>query len=134
MQKREVLTAVQLQRFLEQKDSPMSSYAREIIAASSHHRVDPRLVVAIAGVESDFGRVCRGHNAWGWNNGRTRWRSWPEAISTYVRLISERYPNWRNVKSMARSYNPNTPQAWGSKVSSLMSLIDSTVPEIETHH
>lgn len=118
-----VVTAEQLKGFLTGRASPMSPFASQILSASNRYGVDPRLVVAIAGVESDFGRVCRGFNAWGWNNGRTRWRSWAHSIDVYTRSISEHYPNWRNVTGMARNYNPNTPVAWARKVKGLMEAI-----------
>jgi hypothetical protein len=121
-----VVTAAQLEGFLARKASPMLPFVGEILSASNRYGVDPRLVVAIAGVESDFGRVCKGFNAWGWNNGRTRWLSWAHSIDSYTRSISERYPNWRNVPGMARSYNPNTPSAWARKVRAFMEAIGSS--------
>lgn len=118
-----VVTAEQLKGFLTRRASPMSAFTSEILSASNRYGVDPRLVVAIAGVESDFGKVCKGFNAWGWNNGRTRWQSWAHSIDVYTRSISERYPNWRNVAGMARNYNPNTPVAWARKVMGFMEAI-----------
>jgi hypothetical protein len=119
----EVVDVKQVAHFLESQSSPMAPHASDIVKAGSTYGVDPRLVIAIAGVESSFGRHCRGHNAWGWNNGRTRWKSWSESIDTYTRLFSERYPNWRNLSRIAPVYNPNTPEQWGRKVSSLIASI-----------
>lgn len=119
----EVVSVEQVARFLESQKSPMAPHAMDIVRAGSTYGVDPRLVIAIAGVESSFGKKCRGHNAWGWNNGRTRWSSWTESIDTYTRLFSEQYPNWRNLRRIAPVYNPNTPEKWGRKVSFLMAAI-----------
>lgn len=119
----EVVSAPQLARFLARHRSPLAGYASHLVQAGATYGVDPRLVVAIAGVESSYGKRCRGHNAWGWNNGRTRWESWPESIDNYTRLLAERYPNWRNIRRIAPIYNPNTPEAWGRKVKGLMASI-----------
>lgn len=119
----EVVSVQQVATFLESQNSPMAPHATDIVRAGSTYGVDPRLVVAIAGVESSFGRKCRGHNAWGWNNGRTRWSSWSESIDSYTKLFSENYPNWRNLRRIAPVYNPNTPEKWGRKVSFLMAAI-----------
>lgn len=119
-----VVTSAQLERFLVGRRSPLAGFAGQIIESSNRHQVDPRLIVAIAGVESDFGRVCKGYNAWGWANGRKRWRSWHESINDFTQLISQRYPNWRNVRRMASVYNPVTPESWGKKVTLLMASLD----------
>lgn len=124
-------TAAQIAAFLNQFRSPMEQHSHEIVRAANRYGVDPKLIVAIAGVESTFGRKCRGYNAWGWNGGRTRWSSWSESIEEYTRLLSENYPNRDNVRRVARTYNPNTPEAWGRKVNYLMASIESTAPVIE---
>jgi hypothetical protein len=118
-----VVTAAQIRKFLAARGSPMAPHATALIEASNRYDVDPRVVVAIAGVESEFGIHCAGYNAWGWNGGRTRWRSWEESIDTYVRLLRNGYPNWRNIRRVAPRYNPNTPEAWGQKVAFLIASI-----------
>jgi hypothetical protein len=118
------LSVRQLTKFLARKRSPMTPYADDIIVAANRYHVDPRVVVAIAGVESTFGRNSRGFNAWGWNNGATRWRSWSESIDTYTRLLGQKYPNHRDPARIARRYNPVTPEAWSRKVGNWIKLID----------
>lgn len=115
-----VVTAEDVGAFLSARRSPLAPFSRQVISASNAHDVDPRLIVAIAGVESNFGRVCKGFNAWGWNNGRTRWRSWPESIDGFAERVSVLYPNRSNLRRMAGIYNPVTPDAWGRKVARLI--------------
>ncbi len=115
-----------LQKFLNSYRSPMAPHAAEILTASARYGVDHRLVVAIAGVESTFGRHCRGFNAWGWNNGSTRWISWPASIDSYTKAFARGYPDRANIKRFARRYNPNTPTAWASKVTYFITAIDRT--------
>ncbi|HVE75899.1 MAG TPA: hypothetical protein VND22_03925 [Actinomycetota bacterium] len=111
-----VVTSEQVRAFLESQGSPMATYATEIVLAGNRHGVSPSIIVAIAGVESTFGKYCAGFNAWGWDGGRHRWSSWQESIHDYARRLSTAYPSWSSVESNARAYNPNTPEAWGSKV------------------
>lgn len=115
-----------LQKFLSSHGSPMAPHAAEILTAAARYGVDHRLVVAIAGVESTFGRHCRGFNAWGWNNGSTRWTSWPASIDSYTKAFARGYPDRADIKRFARRYNPNTPKAWASKVAYFMTAIDRT--------
>lgn len=117
------VTSERIRNFLTVRRSPMAEHSEAIVVAANRYGVDPRLVVAIAGVESGYGKRCRGFNAWGWNRGLARWHSWDQSIDSYTRLLAERYPNWRNVPRVARRYEPNTPEAWGRKVRLLMGAI-----------
>lgn len=110
------ITAAALASFLRRQRSPMAPFAPDIIRAANTHGADPRIVVAIAGEESGYGRVCRGYNAWGWDGGRYRWKSWPESIDAYSRLLATRYPNHRDYRRIARRYNPPSPEGWAAKV------------------
>lgn len=104
-----------IRRFLARHGSPMTRYSADIVAAGIRYRVDPRVVVAIAGVESTYGRYCRGHNAWGW--GSARWKSWPTAIDRYTRALSIEYRSLRTGRFMAasRTYCPPCGGRWGVK-------------------
>lgn len=117
------VTASQIRDFLSRHESPMTPHAEEIVFAGNRYGIDPRMIVAIAGVESQYGKRCRGFNAWGWNGGRTRWSSWTESIHMYSASMQSNYPNWRNIQGVAPRYNPNTPEAWGRKVAFLMHSI-----------
>lgn len=118
------VTVQQVRSFLARKRSPMAPFADSIIVAANRYKVDPRVVVAIAGVESTFGKHQKGFNAWGWNGGKTRWRSWEESIDSYTRQISQKYPDHRNISRIASRYNPNTPEAWSRKVKGWMTSLD----------
>ena len=77
------------------------------MAAGKKHGVDPRLLVAIAGQESDFGNICyRPKNAWGWG-GKT-FKSWKEGINEVARGLGAYYiqKDLTNVDSIGRKYCP----------------------------
>jgi hypothetical protein len=64
------------------------------VGAGIRHRIDPRLIVAIAGAESAFGLVtCAPNNAWGWGcpTRPYRFRSWAEGIDAVAKGLRENY-------------------------------------------
>ena len=84
---------VDLTQFLRNKGSPLADHVGSIIEASNRHRVDPRLLVAIAGGETSFGKAGRGprvHNAWGIGPGRS-YGSWAEGIDAAAKLLRSGY-------------------------------------------
>lgn len=115
----ERITPDRIRAFLDRQDSPMSAYAKQIVAAGMKHGVDPRVLVAIAGVESSYGVYARGHNAWGWRGGR--WRSWPQAIESFTQALASRYGSLRTGRfALASSrYCPPCGPRWGVKALSI---------------
>ncbi|MHB8511524.1 MAG: hypothetical protein ACYDCC_05035 [Actinomycetota bacterium] len=109
----QVITVTRIHRFLVAMDSPLAQFSSEIVSAGVHYQVDPRVVVAISGVESTFGRYQFGHNAWGW--GRLTWSSWPAAIDSYTRLLGTAYRSLRTGRFSAasRTYCPPCGDSWG---------------------
>jgi hypothetical protein len=111
----ESITTERIRRFLVRQGSPMARYAENIVTAGIRYRVDPRVVVAIAGVESTYGIYDYGHNAWGW--GGHRWRSWPASIDGFTQAMSQRYRSLRTGRfaAVSRTYCPPCGARWGIK-------------------
>ena len=82
-----------LRKYLERRDAPLSIYAGVFVNAADKYGTDWRLVAAISGVESNFGkRIPIGsYNAWGWANGEYRFSSWEEGIDHVNRVLKEKY-------------------------------------------
>ena len=77
--------------YLESKQSPLAAYVDDIYAAANKFRIDPKLIVAIAGAESSFGKYLSGsYNAWGIGPGRS-YGSWREGIHAAAKLLREGY-------------------------------------------
>jgi len=110
----ERITVERVRRFLLLRGSPMAPYATTIVAAGVANRVDPRVVVAIAGVESSFGIYRRGYNAWGWDVAHVRFHSWDDAIRRFTQAMSFRYPGMRYGAFAAGAgvYDPPDPSSW----------------------
>jgi hypothetical protein len=111
----EKITIARIRLFLETRGSPLARHADRIVDAGARYEVDPRVVVAISGVESSFGVYASGHNAWGWRG--SLWGSWPVAIESYTRALAASYRSLRTGRFAAasRRYCPPCGSLWGIK-------------------
>src|SRR3972149_11598763 len=67
--------------YLTSNGSPLAPYSREFIRIADKYGLDWKLLPAIAGVESTFGRFIPfgSYNAYGWHNGKYYFNSWTSA-------------------------------------------------------
>lgn len=80
--------------YLASKGSPMTGQGAAFMASGQRYQVDPRLLVAIAGAESNFGAItCGPHNAWGWAcpNDPADFATWAMGIDTVTRGLRRYY-------------------------------------------
>jgi hypothetical protein len=119
----ERITPERIRRFLDSKGSPMAPHAGTIVRAGIRFGVDPRVIVAIAGVETSYGLHAYAYNAWGW--GSSRWSGWTAAIEGYSRNLAEGYRSLRTGRFAAasRSYCPPCGDKWGIKALSIFRQI-----------
>ncbi len=85
-----------LTSFLKQYDSPLIPYAADFVQTADKYNLDWRLVAAISGVESTFGKQIpyNSYNAWGWGvygDNVIRFKSWDDGIETVSQGLRERY-------------------------------------------
>ncbi len=75
------------------KNTPLEKYSSYIVEVSDKYDIDYRLIPAIAMKETGGGRTANenSYNAWGFENGRTKWGSWEESIDTVGKTIKKRY-------------------------------------------
>lgn len=70
-----------LEGYLRNQASPLAAHVDGFFASAQQWNVDPRLVVAVGGAESSFGKngLCatQRHNAWGWGGGYPNCFSYP---------------------------------------------------------
>ncbi len=85
--------ATQLEAFLNDYHSPLAPYAPVFIEMADKYQIDWRLVPAITGVESTFGKQIPYHsyNAYGWNNGNFHFKSWEDSIEVVSKALKEKY-------------------------------------------
>lgn len=82
---------VRVAKFL--KGTPLEDYSDLIVAISDKYEIDYRLIPAIAMKETGAGRAAplESFNAWGFENGRTRFESWEQAIESVAKTLKTRY-------------------------------------------
>lgn len=121
------LREVCLTRFLEKHNSPLATYADKFIFYADKYRLDYRLVPAISGVESSFGkRIPKGSfNAYGWANGKYYFESWELGIEEVSKVLRKNYYDQgaTNLTNIGRLYAPPS-KTWAWKVKYFMKKID----------
>lgn len=75
------------------KNTPLAPYSEQIVKVADEHGIDYRLIPAIAMKETGGGVAAPigSFNAWGFENGRTRFDSWEIAIGTVAKTLKEKY-------------------------------------------
>ncbi len=115
---RRVLT---LQSYLAQYNSPLQNSAQDFVDAADQYNLDWKLVAAISGVESTFGKfIPGGFNGWGWGVYGTQaiyFKSWKDGIYTVSKGLRKNYfdKGYTNPYSINRIYAASP--TWGTKVS-----------------
>lgn len=107
--------------YLRSHDSPLADEASHFVAEADRFDLDWKLVAAIAGVESTFGRFIPtgSYNGWGWAvfTGRqsgAAFGGWEEGISTVSQGLRENYLNRgaQTVEQIGRWYAASPAWAW----------------------
>lgn len=113
------LRAIVLKKYLESHDSPLAEYADVFVENSEEYGLDWRLVPAISGVESTFGKHIpyKSYNAYGWANGAYNFNSWEDSIGVVSKTLSEKYiaRGANTTREIARIYAPPS-STWARNV------------------
>lgn len=116
-----------LKTFLKKNNSPLTDYTTKLIYESDRNNLDWRLIPAITGIESSFGKRIpyNSYNAYGWANGNYKFDSWESSIETVADVLLNKYikRGAREIKSIAKIYAPPS-LTWGTKVNYFVNKID----------
>jgi murein DD-endopeptidase MepM/ murein hydrolase activator NlpD len=102
------MNAQQRDRYQRSKGSPLAGQGAAFVRAGRRHRVPAKLLVAITGAESSFGKHLSGsNNPFGWGPG-IDFGSWGEAIDTVASGLRENYLNagLRSIPQIGGKYAP----------------------------
>ena len=118
--------------FLEFYHSPLAGLAAHLVESADKYQIDWRLVPAITGVESTFGKFipANSYNAYGWNNGLYKFGSWEESITHVTKTLAEKYvargldTPWK----IAPVYAPPS-KTWAGNVAFFIKKLDAFRPK-----
>ena len=118
-----------LREFLGQYNSPLVPFASDFVEIADKYNLDWKLVAAISGVESTFGKQIpySSFNGWGWGiygDNMIRFSSWTEGIETVSEGLRTNYLNkWgaKDVYEIGRFYAASP--TWAQRVSYFMRKI-----------
>lgn len=117
-----------LQNYLESHNSPLSEHAESFVEYADTYNLDYRMVPAITGVESTFGKRIphNSYNAYGWANGEYRFVSWEDSIGHVSMTLKTKYieKGAASISKIARRYAPPS-KTWGNNVKFFMKKIDT---------
>lgn len=116
-----------LKKFLAKNNSPLTPYSIDFIEKADMYQIDYRMVPAITGVESTFGRQIpvNSYNAYGWANGKYAFKSWPDSIEIVTKTLKYKYVDKGavTVAKIARIYAPPST-TWSYKVQNFITKIN----------
>lgn len=116
-----------LRKFLVNNNSPLAPYAEEFVKKAQENNLDWRLIPAITGVESTYGKhiPLNSFNAYGWANGKYSFNSWEQSIAIVAQTLKNKYVDrgYISINQIARIYAPPS-STWASKVKFIMNKID----------
>ncbi|GDX62156.1 hypothetical protein LBMAG33_4660 [Candidatus Levyibacteriota bacterium] len=122
-----------LKRYLESYNSPLAKNANVFVREADRNNIDWRLVAAISGVESSYGKSLpdNSYNAWGWGiygDNIIRFNSYDEAISTISKSLREQYMNkWHAVDVYAIGKIYASSPTWSERVEYFMMNIENQI-------
>lgn len=121
--------------YLAKFNSPLQAYSQDFIDAANKYGLDWKLVPAIAGVESTFGKfIPGGYNGWGWGvygSQAIYFSSWKDAIYTVSKGLRENYidKGYKDPYSMNKIYAESP--TWGVKVAYFLADMENFANKYE---
>ncbi len=118
-----------LQKFLSKYESPLVNSSTKFIEVSEKYNLDWRILVAISGIESTFGKFIPygSYNSFGYDNGQARFSSFDESIDVLGRYLYEmKNRGLESVEKLGPIYTPPNFRNWIASVNYFMNEIDKT--------
>lgn len=117
---------LRLYLFFRDKKSPLAEFSADFIQAADTWGIDWRLLPAIAGLESGYGKrfIPGTFNAYGWGGGKIGFDSWEDSIFHISRKLKEKYYDrgLTTPSDIGLVYAPPNPN-WGNLIASIIHKI-----------
>ena len=105
--------AISIQKYLRMQKSELADNSDLIVELSDKYKIDYKLVIAIAGLESGYCyKTSFANNCWGF--GRYSWSSLDVGVKEYFRLMSANYfkKGMNTIEKIAPVYNSENTQSF----------------------
>lgn len=118
-----------VEKYLIFYDSPMVANASDFVYYADKYNLDWRLVLAISGVESTYGKQIPpfSYNGWGWGvygDNVIRFKSWKDGIQTVSQGLRERYMDkWGGKDIYQIGANYASSPHWANSVNIHLNMI-----------
>jgi hypothetical protein len=125
-----------LRAYLESHNSPIADQAHVFVREADRHNLDWKLVAAIAGAESTFGKHIPpgSYNGWGWGiptgaQSGLGFKNWEQGIMTVSEGLAKNYygRGAKTIYDVGWIYAANG-NSWGNSVSFFMKAIEQFTP------
>ena len=115
---------LRLQQYFADRKCPIGHLAADFLAASDVNKLDWRLLPSLSIVETGGGKGTRNNNIFGWNCGRTGFRSVKEGIHVVAAKLSQSpWYRGKDTTGILKAYNSNP--RYGERVKAVMQTIGS---------
>ena len=111
-----------LRKFFLTLKCPLAPVAEVFVAEADSHNLDWRLLPSLAIIESGGGRLARGNNIFGWNNGHASFPTLGAAIHHVAHTLSDGSP-YKNKSLLGILWAYNPIPGYAEKVQIVMSQI-----------
>ncbi len=119
---------LKLSQYLKTRNSSLAPYAQTFVDEADKNGLDYKLLPAIAGVESTFGRAFMPgtYNYYGWGGGLIYFESNEDGIAKVSEGLKKGYldKGAKSVAAISYIYCPPSHFSWYSKVTNFMDGID----------
>lgn len=114
--------------YFSKREMPLEEYAEKLVVEADRHKIDWRLLPAIAVQESSGGKKMCGNNPFGWGSCKIRFKSIEEGIETVARNLGGNNLRTRayykgDTLSKLWSYNGTVDPDYPSEVIRIMEKI-----------
>lgn len=126
---------VKLEAYLQSHNSPLTNEASHFVSEADRLGLDWKLVAAISGVESTFGKFVprNSYNGWGWaiftgQNDGMHFGSWKDGITVVSEGLKYRYidKGAKTIDQIGRIYAASP--TWSTKVRFFLQKIEDFTP------
>lgn len=116
-----------IRQYLEKYNSPLESFANQIVQAADENQLDFRLLTAVAQQESNLCKKIpeNSFNCWGWGihtKGTLRFSNYTEAINTVSKGLKEDYfdKGYTTPEVIMKKYTPSSIGTWAAGVTQFL--------------